>query len=132
MYFGRKSELLLLNLEKAFKSDPDDWRKKIIDENMCRPVDRDAFRDCHTEPCPYFEGRGGQTLSQRSVDFAHLCSIEWSSWGACWAKECLSDGTSNMTRACRHGTVGQRGCERSIGIGYLRAIGPIQSFISPY
>lgn len=28
-----------------------------------------------------------------------------------------------MTRACRHGTVGQRGCERNVGIGYLSIIG---------
>ena len=80
---------------QAFRSDPADWRRQIVDENMCRPDDRHSLRDCASEPCPFFD--------------------EWSPWGGCWSPDgCLTDGSANMTRTCHHGTIGQRGCEAEV------------------
>ena len=79
---------------QAFRSDPADWKRQIIDENMCRREDSRDIRNCATNPCPYYE--------------------EWSPWGPCWSEKCLSDGTANMTRTCRHGQIGQIGCARDV------------------
>ena len=76
---------------QAFKPDPIDWRKKVIDQNMCRPEEQEDFRDCNTEPCPYWKS--------------------WSQWGLCQAPSCLTDGQSNITRTCANGEPGDVGCE---------------------
>ena len=78
---------------QAFKPDPNDWRKKVIDSNMCHPADQDEFRACNTKPCPFW--------------------AEWTEWTACEADTCMSDGKQNMTRKCINGKSGEVGCEET-------------------
>ena len=57
---------------QAFAPDPDDWRKKIIDRNMCRIGDDFETEPCNTQVCPYFS--------------------EWTPWEKCFSDQCLTDG----------------------------------------
>ena len=55
---------------QSFAPDPDDWRKQIIDRNMCKIGD-----DFETEPCNTQErfDASGITISENSllIDFCH-------------------------------------------------------------
>lgn len=58
---------------------------------MCRDHEFDDFKDCNTQPCPFW--------------------TDWGNWGACIAPDCMKNGRENKTRHCINGNPGDEGCE---------------------
>ncbi|CAG5110064.1 Oidioi.mRNA.OKI2018_I69.chr2.g4510.t1.cds [Oikopleura dioica] len=76
---------------QAFTSDPENWKRKIIDKNMCKEEDAEELASCNTQSCPTWSS--------------------WNQWSVCEAAQCLGKGKQFREKTCVGGNPGDDGCD---------------------